>query len=273
MKHIQIKLFGSQVDSLSSFIKFSIIINLLFIVLDSFHIENNKWYSSFVWIDYCCAWSFVFEAISKIYRFNWQTYISKTWNKFDLTIVLLSSPILLMPFFDVDAFGVLITLRLARLIRFFKLLSFIPRREHLITGIKRALKASIGVLLGLSFLLIFASLSSALIFGQISPEYFGNPFVSSYSMFKLFTIEGWYEIPELLMQAKEGFWWPTFVTLYFSVFLVVGGIIGISMLNAVFIDALVEDNNEEVEKQLIEIGKRFDRLEVLLHKFVTHKEN
>jgi len=32
-------------------------------------------------------------------------------------------------------------------------------------------------------------------FGQIVPEYFGNPLISSYTIFQIFTIEGWNEIP------------------------------------------------------------------------------
>lgn len=260
---IRDKLFGPQVDSLSSFVAFTIIVNSVAIFVEATPSIGAQAQSTFMWIDYLCAWIFFFESITKVQRFGLKQYINKNWNRFDLTLVILSSPVLLMPIMNVSAFGVILTLRWARLIRLFKVLAFIPKREKLLGGIRRALKASISVFLGLIFLLIFASLSSTMAFGEIAPSLFGDPFTSAYSMFKIFTIEGWFEIPAQLIAAKDLVWWSLFVKGYFIIFVVSGGMIGLSMLNAVFVDALVEDNNDGIEERLDRIE---ETLKLLLEK-------
>ena len=40
----------------------------------------------------------------------------------------------------------------------------------------------------------FLSSSTTFLFGNAAPQYFGNPALSVYSIFRLFTIEGWYEM-------------------------------------------------------------------------------
>ncbi len=251
---------GHHVEDLSPFVAFAIITNSLIIFIDAtpeFHLQGNTFLK---WLDYCCALVFLFEAASKILSFGWSNYIKRNWNRFDLTLVILSSPVLLLPIVNVEAFGVLLTLRWARLIRFLKILAFIPNRERLLDGSIRALKSSVGVFFGLIFLLIFASLSGTMLFGEVSPEMFGNPFISAYSMFKIFTIEGWFEIPAILEAANHAPWWGIFVKAYFIAFVIAGGLIGITMLNAVFVDALVEDNTYEIENRLEKIEKKLEKI-------------
>jgi voltage-gated sodium channel len=40
-----------------------------------------------------------------------------------------------------------------------------------------------------------------------------------------------------------------------------GGIIGLSFVNSVFVDAMVEDNNDDIKEQLNRIEKKLDELE------------
>lgn len=253
--------FGAEVDSLSSFIALVIVANSIAIFVEAIPTVSDSTHLMFKWVDYLCAWIFLSEVYFKIQRFGWNSYIQKNWNRFDLTLVILSSPVLLMPVMNVGSFGVILTLRWARLIRLFKVLAFIPKREKLLGGIRRALKASISVFLGLAFLLIFASLSGTMAFGDVAPDLFGDPFTSAYSMFKIFTIEGWFEIPAMLVSTNDAWWWGFFVKAYFIIFVVVGGMIGLSMLNAVFVDALVEDNNEGIEERLDRIEEALRRIE------------
>ena len=56
----------------------------------------------------------------------------------------LSLPALLGPFLDVSQFAFVLILRLGRLFRLFRVLRFIPNLDHLVAGIRRALRASIG---------------------------------------------------------------------------------------------------------------------------------
>lgn len=50
------------------------------------------------------------------------------------------------------------------------------------------------------------------------------------------------------------------VRLYFCAQLIFGGIIGMSFINSIFVDAMVADNNDDVMKKLDEIQKTLDEL-------------
>lgn len=254
-------LIGSTVcpDSVAPFIYVTIFINAWVIFLEPCPALSANIKSTFKMVDYVCAWIFIVELIYKVRVFGWKEYFSYNWNKFDFAIVAISSPVVLTPFFDLSSFQMVLFLRAARLFRLFKIFSFFSGRERLFTGILRALKASITVCFGLLFILAFSALGSTIFFGDIAPELFGDPFTSSYSMFQIFTIEGWYEIPTKLAAAHQEVWWHIFVKAYFITFVVIGGMFGLGMLNAVFVDALMEDNNEGIERRL-------DRIERILRR-------
>lgn len=245
-------------ETVSNFIYATIFINAWIIFLEPSPTLSANIKSTLKTVDYICAWIFILELLYKLRLFGWTEYFSYNWNKFDFTIVAISSPVILTPFFDLSSLQMVLFLRAARLFRLFKLFSFFSGRERLFTGILRALKASITVSFGLLFILAFSALGSTVFFGDIAPDHFGDPFTSSYSMFQIFTIEGWYEIPTMLAAAHQELWWHIFVKAYFITFVVIGGMFGLGMLNAVFVDALMEDNNDGIEKRL-------DRIERVLN--------
>lgn len=42
--------------------------------------------------------------------------------------------------------------------------------------------------------------------------------------------------------------------------LITGGIFGLSLVNSIFVDAMVQDNNDELEKKVDLLNKKIDRL-------------
>ena len=48
--------------------------------------------------------------------------------------------------------------------------------------------------------------------------------------------------------------------IYFSILLFMGGIIGMSLVNSIFVDAMAADNNDEVLEKLNELEKKVDKL-------------
>lgn len=138
-------------------------------------------------------------------------------------------------------------------------MKFIPGIDHLVKGVSRAIKTSIIVLIGFVIYIFIIGIFSFYLFKDVSPEHFGNPLNSMYSIFKIFTIEGWYEIPEQLtenLSSKISF----FTYLYFIFVVISGGIFGLSLVNSIFVDAMVSDNNDELEKKIELIDKKIDKL-------------
>ena len=79
-----------------------------------------------------------------------------------------------------------------------------------------------------------------------------------YSIFKIFTVEGWYEIPEEIA-SKFGFFQSWLVKLYFILILFIGGIFGLSIVNSLFVEGMI--NNEDDDKRFDDIIERLDRIE------------
>ena len=201
-------------------------------------------------IDLLCVGYFIVEIAIKIRTDGWKTFWTSGWNRFDFVVVVLSAPVLLSPVLLVRELWVLLSLRLGRLFRLFRLLRFIPNREHLWHGVKRALKASVGVFLALVLINIVLSIGANQLFARVAPEYFGDPVISSYSLFRIFTIEGWYEIPEEIAARVAHPLMSVLARLYFMGSVLVGGFLGVGLANAVFVDEMTIDNNADLESKV-----------------------
>ena len=137
----------------------------------------------------------------------------------------------------------------------------IPNSDKIWKGSARALRASIGVFLVLLTLNLVMALGATLLFGKKLPEHFGNPLVASYTLFKVFTVEGWHEIPDqLAAQTGQSHWDSIMLRLYMMFAVLIGGILGLSLANAVFVDEMVNDNNDELEKQVAELRDEIRKL-------------
>lgn len=203
---------------------------------------------------------FLFEALVKIQVRGFSQYWSDGWNRFDFIIVLLALPSC------INLFGVvfpgtsaLLSLRTMRAFKSFRLLKFVPNIDSLLNGVKLAFKASLIVAIGLVVLLLVFSIITTFLFGSYAPQYFGNPALSVYSIFRLFTIEGWYDMPEAIAE-NAGTTMAIVARIYFSILLFLGGIIGMSLVNSIFVDAMAADNNDEVLEKLNQLEKKIDKI-------------
>lgn len=155
----------------------------------------------------------------------------------------------------------ILSLRVLRVFKFFRIIKFFPHIDELSKGIKRAIKDSYSVFFGFIIVIFIFALLNCSLFAKAAPEYFGTPLDSIYTVFKLFTVEGWYEIPEVITDYYSASpFIVNIVKLYFSLLLIVGGIIGLSLVNSVFVDAMVSDNNDELNKEVERLHKKIDVL-------------
>ena len=234
-----------------------VLINTSIIFVSGF-IPNQE--SKIVIIDSFFTLLFFIEAIVKIQVKSFAGYWSDGWNRFDFILVLLALPSCINIFGEViPGTNVVLSLRTLRAFKAFRMLQFIPNVENLLKGIKLAFKASYMVTIGMIILLLVFSIITTFLFGNSAPQYFGNPALSVYSIFRLFTIEGWYEMPEAIA-VNGGTVMAVFARIYFSILLFLGGIIGMSLVNSIFVDAMAADNNDEVLDKLFQIEKKLDQI-------------
>ena len=221
-----------------------IVVNAAAIFVSTAMPAGSLWERVIGRVDFACVVFFIAEAGLKIHRDGWRGYWGAGWNRFDFLIVLFSLPVLLEPFIAMKGFEIVLVLRLGRLFRLFRVMQFIPNLNHLAAGIARALKASVGVLAAILIINVIFALGGTLLYGELAPEHFGNPLMSMYSTFKVFTVEGWYEIPDAIAAATDSDIMALTVRIYFVLAVVIGGLLGLSLANAVFIDEMTADNTK-----------------------------
>lgn len=236
-----------------------VLINALIIFVNGFDLSARNNYLLTV-LDNCVSALFFLELAVKL-KINGINYFHSGWNKFDFILILLSLPAFLAFLLNLDLhdFSFLLVFRVMRVFKSLRFLKFIPGIDHLIRGINRALKASVIVVLGFLVYIFIIGIFSFYIFKEISPEYYRNPIVSMYSTFKIFTVEGWFEIPEQVASGLSSVL-SFFVYLFYIFTVLSGGILGLSLVNSIFVDAMVSDNNDEVEKKIARIEEKIDEL-------------
>ncbi|MDC0231555.1 ion transporter [Aureispira] len=171
----------------------------------------------------------------------------------------------------------LLVFRVFRVFKFFRFIHFFPQVEHIFNSIQNAIRASFMVFLGFFLFIFIMAILSCYFYQGIDPEHFGDPIVSYYSMFKVFTVEGWNNIPdEMVAGGALGTIGAFFTKLYFIIILVGGGIIGLSIVNSIFVDAMVSDNNDELEQQVAHIEEEIvsiqEKMDVILT-LLDHKQS
>jgi len=251
-----------------------IIINAITIIIQGFtNIPSQFLHWAFL-IDNIISLLFIIEMTIKLNHFGRRAYFSSGWNRLDFILVLISTPSLILLFYHSSTLdiGFLYTLRLLRTFKFFRFLKFVPNIEHLILGIKRAMKASLLIFFAFFIFNLIVALFSNYMFREIAPEFFGNPLTSFYSIFKIFTVEGWYEIPDAIAENTSETT-AFMVKLFFVGILIAGGVIGLSLVNSIFVDAMVSDNTNNLEVKVAQLESKIDELNETMKKVLLKDDN
>lgn len=216
------------------------------------------------YIDHFFVLLFMMEVVVKMKVWTPKVYFQSRWNWFDFIVVFGSMPSLLLTFTNFPDTSLLLVLRLFRLIRLVRFISFIPNLSNIMAGLGRALQASIFVLLALFFLNFMLGIFTCHFYGKMAPNYFGNPLIACYSIFQMFTIEGWNEIPAYLAKQMDNDIMIGVMRFYFVIVVLCGGIFGMSLANAIFVDEMTMDNTKSLERKIDGLQAEMEELKELL---------
>jgi voltage-gated sodium channel len=199
---------------------------------------------------YSLSWAiliyFMLEACFKLRKQGWKGYISHTGNRFDFLVVLFSVLFVIIPNMAV---GSIVYLRLFRVLSLIKIVKLIPDAGHILSGLARAMKASKAILTLLAIQLVFFSLLGFSLFGTYLPTYFGNPLSAMNTIFTIFTVENWDTVPKAAEALDEPYIYYA-VNAFVICVLILGGFISLSLANAIFVDEMASDNNDEIMKKM-----------------------
>lgn len=242
-----------------------ILLNAVAIFLQEFQIENpilNTFETLF-------TIAFILEVYFKIKTRTFKVYISTGWNKLDFILIAASIPSLFSIFvFDLEF---LLIFRVFRIFKFFRLLQYFPRINSILPGLRRAIRASYLIFFGFFTLLFIFSMLSCAMFKNIAPEYFGNPIDSLFATFQVFSIEAWNTIPDLIAQ-RSNHTIGLLSKLYFALLMFFGGIVGLSIMNSIFVDAMVSDNNDALKDEVVALKNEItDLKEIIKNSLPAHQ--
>lgn len=199
------------------------------------------------------------------------------WNITDAVVVLLSITSIFMlkdEYQLLSGMYAMIILRVVRLLKLLRLLKIFKRYlANLFEGIRHALIRSLPIIIIFAICLTFLGFILYLLSAQlgIGEQFFKDPITSVFSLFQLFTYDGWHTIPETIssecVKRWQGIWWvDTAVRIGFCALVFAGGIVGVALLNSVFVDGMMlrDKSDEDRTRRLNELNRKIEEISTKL---------
>lgn len=214
-------------------------------------------------LDHIILYIFVFEIVMKVISKGskpWEFFYDG-WNVFDFIIVAVC-------FLPIGG-AYIAVLRLARILRVFRLVSALPKLQILVGALLKSIPSMsyVGILLFLLFY-IYAVLGTFM-FGANDPIHFGSLQVSMMTLFKTITLEGWIDFMNIQVYGsnvmgyeqfpdipREPSAHPVAAPIYFSTFILLGTMIMLNLFIGVIINGMEETHKEEEVKELARIREQ-----------------
>ncbi len=233
-----------------------VLVNTLAIFVGGFF-ETSVFFN---WSDAFFTILFVIEAIVKIHTYGWKRYWKDGWNRFDFILTVVAIPSLMNSFIEYDlATNILLSLRTLRIFKSFRLFKFIPNVNGLLKGMKVAAKASLIVIIAFVVIVFVTSILASTLYSKVVPDLFGNPGVSLYTIFRYFSGDDWGAVPVRIAENSSELVGHLSRAAFAIVFFF-GGILGVSLVNSIFVDAMEDDDNAKILQKLEDLEKKLEEM-------------
>ena len=224
-------------------------------------------------LDFIILFIFTVEVFIKVFAEGTKplNYFKDPWNDFDFSIVAVCYLAFVTP--DLDA-SFIAVLRLARILRVFKLVTAIPKLQILVGALLRSIPSMgyVGVLLFLLFY-IYAAMA-VFIYGDNDPVHFENLHLAMLSLFRVVTLEDWTDIMYINMYGCDQYGYdgmeelctnpsasPTGAALFFVSFVLIGTMVIMNLFIGVIMTSMEEAKQEA--NQDTALGRIQQRVEAL----------
>lgn len=252
-----------------------ILTNVLVIYLHSFD-GFKPYYYLLDFLDVIFTMIFIWEISINIFQSSGRSIVEKfkdfhndKWNKIDFYSVLLAIPSIGVLFMeDLEVFAGFTVLRSLRIFKILRVIEFIPEGKKISSKLLKALKGVFFIMVAFIIYSTIISLISVTLFKSSAPSFFSNAFDSFFTIFKIFSGDGFSDVvSEIVTNSSHAF--GNFTKLYFVVIVFTGSILGLSLINSVFIDQM-STFDEKGEKERNSLENKLD--EVLKNQELLFKE-
>jgi len=253
MNTIQKKTYQIVNSSLFRYFILAVIIASGVIVgLETYPAIDERFAHSFHLIDQTIIYIFLVEIILKLLAYGKKPwlYFTDPWNIFDFIIV----AVCFIPQIDTHFVTVL---RLARILRVFRIISILPKLQLLVNALLKSIP-SMGYVVVLLFLVFYIyAVIGSFMFAKSDPVHFGSLHTAMISLFKVLTLEGWTDIMNIQLYgiaapSSENTMKPgSFTSIaYFVSFILFGAMIIMNLFIGVIMNSM-QESHDDLKKELI----------------------
>ncbi|MFC4389009.1 ion transporter [Gracilibacillus marinus] len=247
-------------------ITYLIIINAILIGLETSPQLYTQYHSFFVTIDMIILAIFTIEVALKIIVLK-KAFFQNSWNIFDFIIVIGSVILYSTPFVSV--------LRIFRVLRVFRTITTVPTLRRIVAALFMAIPTISSVLLIMAIIFYVYAVIGTSFYREISPEYFGDLFLSTVTLFQIFTLESWASgIFRPIFDQAPSSWFYFISFIIITTFIMINLIVGEIVNNAQKISDSVEEETEEIKKdthEIKELRKEIQEIKQLLISKEKHR--
>ncbi len=252
-----------------------ILLNVLIIYLHSFD-SFKYFYYILDLLDVCFTIIFTLEIAINIFQSSGSNFKEKfivfhsdKWNKIDFYSVFLAIPSIGVLFVDdLEIFAGFTMLRTLRIFKILRVIEFIPEGKNISSKLLKALKGVFFIMVAFIIYSTIISLISVTLFKSSGPSFFSNAFDSFFTIFKIFSGDGFSDVvAEIVSNSSLEFGY--FTKLYFVMIVFTGSILGLSLINSVFIDQM-SNFDKKGESEINSLENKLD--EVLKNQELLIKE-
>ena len=237
-----------------------ILINVSIIYLHTFN-SLIPYYNLFDYIDVAFTIFFSIEIFVKVQdqkaKHNLRHFLKDNWNKIDFFSILLSIPSIgILLIHDLEICAGFTALRSLRVFKFLRIIEFIPHGKRITRQMFKAFRSISFIIFAFMIYSTIISLISVSLFKNAAPSYFQNAFDAFFTIFKIFSGDGFSDVVGEIEQHHSG-GFIYFTKFYFVFIVFTGSILGLSLINSIFMDQMsqVEDQIEDSEKDVMKILK------------------
>ena len=241
-----------------------ILVNVGVLYLHTFDVLF-PYYFLFEMIDICFTLIFTFEIGYKIAEIKGKnklkTYLKNNWNKIDFFSVLLSIPSILAIFLSqFEVFTLFVALRSLRVFKLLRIIEFIPNGKRISNQMFNAFRSVTFIIFAFVIYSVLISLFSVGLFKHYSPTHFHNAFDSFFTIFKVFSGDGFSDVvSDIETNSKKGVVFVYFTKIYFVFIVFTGSILGLSLINSIFISQM-SNYDDKKEKKVDKIEDKLDQI-------------
>ncbi len=198
-----------------------IIVNAIILGLETMPRVNAAIGAQLMLLDTIIVWIFVAEIALRLAAHGLR-FFRDPWSVFDFLVVAIS----------LSSMSGLSALRAFRVFRVLRMLNAFPSLRTVIAAMLRALPgvASVGVVIVI--ILFVASVIATKLFGESTPDLFGDLFTSMFTLFTVMTLEGWPDVARTVIAEYPYAW------IFFVIFILVGTLTMLNLFVAIIVQSI-----------------------------------